>query len=763
MDRSEPIARPQGAAAPPLNRILAIVFVGALIAYLAFAAALWHETQGDVENELSYLTELVHQSTVSTLIKHESTLRMLGQRLVAMGAVTQPERGRELIEAMNAIDRGMAGFGLARPDGQLVLVSNIPAGHRLPNLRTNPVSGGDFARALATGRMQVARPYFMAELNQWVAPIRVPVADTGRGGGFDAVIAAGYKLAGSHAGWESDALPKGAHTSVVRDDGFYQYFYPLAPTEYGVRYSNPISNELARALARSDQSSGHFSSSQQQRHFHFHFKRIPEYGLTVVTAYPTQYPLVRFFTGMVPATLLVLSFIIPSLLAFRWFRRTQDRYEQALIVQATHDSLTGLPNRKSLQCVLARRLEQAAAKDQTLAVLFLDLDYFKRINDSLGHSVGDQVLRAVAERLERIASNGELVARQGGDEFIVVSRPGVGRDGIKRLAQSILDGLVQPFRISSKELTVGTSIGIALFPDDARTAETLLRNADTALYKVKDDGRAAFAFYCAELNQRVQRRIAVEKALARGLRSQETSVVYQPQMCTGSDRIVGVEALGRWRSALLGPVEPREFIPIAEDTGLIVEFDDVIMHTAMDCIGRLNASRPERLHLSLNVSAKLLLHARFTERVANAIARHGFPAQALTLELTETALLSDVSFAIAQLEAIRAMGVGVSIDDFGTGYSSLSYLHKLPVTEIKVDRSFVRDILSDRHDAALAQSIIQMGRGLDLRVVAEGVESRAQAERLKSYQCHVVQGYYVSRPLSQHDLSLFLGVRSIKD
>jgi len=308
--------------------------------------------------------------------------------------------------------------------------------------------------------------------------------------------------------------------------------------------------------------------------------------------------------------------------------------------------------------------------------------------------------------------------------------------------------LLSPFHIDNKDLLIGTSIGVAIYPSDGNDADTLLRNSDTALYKAKEDGRNTFTFYSEDLYSKVKRRMAIEEGLYKALDTQELYVHYQPQANCIDGSIIGMEALIRWQSKSLGMVSPVEFIPIAETLGIVKDLDSFVLHTAIKDTQKINEALNIKLNISVNVSAKQLMSIDFPDQVNQELLQNDFEANQLTIELTETALLNDFDYGIEQLKKVRDIGVGVAIDDFGTGYSSLTYLHKLPATEIKIDRSFIRDILVDPHDAILTKSIIQMGQGLSLHVVAEGVESQGHLDKLKEYRCDYIQGYFLSKPVS---------------
>jgi diguanylate cyclase (GGDEF)-like protein/PAS domain S-box-containing protein len=441
------------------------------------------------------------------------------------------------------------------------------------------------------------------------------------------------------------------------------------------------------------------------------------------------------------------------------------RAEEQIRFLAHHDSLTGLGNRRLFKERLAQALSQARRTGRRAGVLFLDLDHFKRINDTLGHSVGDALLQGVAGRLVASLREGDTVVREdtptaisrlGGDEFTILVAPIDDVQNLARVARRILEALAQPFHLSGHEVVIGGSIGITAWPDDGDDVELLLRNADTAMYHAKEQGRNNYQFYAASMNAVALRRLILEGKLRRALEQDEFEVHYQPKIALASGRTCGLEALVRWRDPELGLVLPGDFIPIAEETGLIEPLGEWVLRAVCREIAAMRARGIAVPPVAVNLSLHQLRSGRLVEQVRAALASAGvLPAQ-LELEITESVLMQDAAPVVAALETLRADGHPVSIDDFGTGYSSLSYLRRLPVDALKIDRSFIRDIAEREDDAALTESIIRMARALRLRVVAEGVETEAQKALLTRFACDEIQGFLVARamPLAEIEARL---------
>ncbi len=427
---------------------------------------------------------------------------------------------------------------------------------------------------------------------------------------------------------------------------------------------------------------------------------------------------------------------------------------------AEFDPLTGLPNRRLLRDRSTQLLAAAERDDSEMALVFLDLDHFKRVNDSLGHSVGDELLCAVAQRLATVVRKVDTLARLGGDEFII-ALPGVHASGAAEVACRLLDVCATPFVVGGHDLTITPSLGISLFPVDGRDFETLLRNADAAMYKAKDAGRNAFHFYSSEMNVATLKHLLMESGLRRGLGAREFVLHYQPLVHVESGVTVGVEALIRWQNPELGLIAPDQFIHVAEDIGLINPIGEWVLREACRQIRAWQDAGLPPLVVAVNVSPLQFRQASFVDTVASALATSGLDARFLELELTERTVMQDAELTLGTLSALNGMGVELSLDDFGTGYSSLAYLKRFPVGKLKIDRSFVRDLEVDPDDRAIASTILSMGRSLRLKVLAEGVETAEQCAILRGMGCELVQGYHFSRPLPPEQLVEFLMKRPI--
>ena len=426
---------------------------------------------------------------------------------------------------------------------------------------------------------------------------------------------------------------------------------------------------------------------------------------------------------------------------------------------AMHDSLTGLANRTQLNERLALLLDGAGATRTRLAVLFIDIDHFKRINDSLGHAAGDELLITFAERLRTQCGDGALLSRLGGDEFVVIQRLSVSHDATAAFARCLLDALAEPINIQGRHMVVTASIGIASFPEDGHSGNSLLKNADAAMYLAKSQGRATLRFFDASLAQAADQALAIEAQLGEAIRNHEFELFYQPQLREPDGVLIGVEALIRWRHPVLGLIGPAQFIAVAEGLQLIVAIGQWVLDEALAQVLKWKAAGWPEPRVAVNLSSVQFRASSFVESVLAALRRHGLEGENLELELTERMLMDDsddTAATQATLAALTAAGISVAIDDFGTGYSSLSHLRTLPIDRLKIDQSFVREIADSRDCFAITEATIRLASSLGILTIAEGVETEEQRAILQQMHVHATQGFLIARPMSGRDFECWL-------
>jgi diguanylate cyclase (GGDEF)-like protein len=428
---------------------------------------------------------------------------------------------------------------------------------------------------------------------------------------------------------------------------------------------------------------------------------------------------------------------------------------------ATHDELTGLPNRLVFGQAVSDAVKVGRRYGQEFAVMFVDLDRFKIINDTLGHAAGDSLLSDVAKRLNQCVRESDIVARVGGDEFIILLREVSDASQVATVARKILSTVVKPLSIHGQECRVTASIGISLFPSDAQDEESLIKNADAAMYAAKEDGRNACRFHSREIKNQSIERLMLETSLRRALERNELVLYYQPKRDLGHDGISGVEALLRWHHPDLGLLQPSRFIPLAEETGLIVPIGKWVLETA--CAQNMAWQRQglPAIRIAVNLSPRQFADPNLLHDIRAALEKSGMPAQLLELEITESMVMHNVERTVRVLEAIKSLGITLAIDDFGTGYSSMSLVKKFPIDALKIDRSFVREIMNDSEDKAIADAIIALGRALNLTVVAEGVETAEQEAFLRAHKCDEIQGYLISKPVPADEFAAFLANHAV--
>ena len=422
-------------------------------------------------------------------------------------------------------------------------------------------------------------------------------------------------------------------------------------------------------------------------------------------------------------------------------------YEEQLETLANYDPLTGLANRALMQSHLQSSIDKAKRHQTQMALLMFDLDRFKDINDSYGHSAGDELLQMVSKRFSQRLREGDMISRLGGDEFAVVIENIIRPEDAGKLAEEMIGALAQEYRLSGGAVIhVGSSVGIAVFPNNGKDSSTLLQNADAALYKAKSEGRGVYRYYTDELTDSARQRIECETRLRRAVLNKEFEVYYQPQVHIATGRIVGAEALIRWNDPVRGLISPSEFIPIAEETGLIAEIGEWVLNETCRQ-GKIWLDQGYRLTLAVNLSAHQVRHQNIPEMVKLALESSGYPADRLELELTESALMQREEETVSMLHTLRAHGIRLAIDDFGTGYSSLAYLKRFPIDVLKIDKSFVDDIPFESDDMAIVTAIIAMAQALGFQVLAEGTERIEQIDFLKEKGCTMYQGYFKSPPV----------------
>ena len=457
-------------------------------------------------------------------------------------------------------------------------------------------------------------------------------------------------------------------------------------------------------------------------------------------------------------TTFILVLIIVALIFKLIINYTSELHKQKDILkhQAHHDMLTGLPNRILFNDRLKQTIKKAKRDKEDVALLFIDLDRFKHINDSLGHLIGDKVLQVISDRLKNIIRDEDTVARLGGDEFTVILQGLKKETDASLLAQKIIRSMARPMSVDNHTLYITSSIGISIYPEDAKEVNNLIKYADTAMYKAKEEGRNNFQYYSSDMTDLAFERVVMETSLRVALENNQFVVYFQPQVDAKNNKIIGMEALVRWQHPTMGLLFPDKFIPLAEDTGLIIQLDRWVMKQAMKQIVKWNKQGINTGVLALNLAMRQLQEEDFIHVFRKMISVTGCKPEWLELEVTEGEIMKNPENAIEVLSSISDMGVELAIDDFGTGYSSLSYLKRLPVSKLKIDQSFTRGLPDDKDDAAIVKTIISLAKNLSLKLIAEGVETEEQKEFMLENGCSEIQGYLYSKPMSSEETKKFI-------
>ncbi len=723
----------------PFELLFGFLLLLLIAGFAVYAYNTWNHIHETAEAKLQFMDRLLIQTNREIFIHHESMLHLLGERLQEIGAMEAPGKGRKLIEQMLRLNPSMAGFGLARTDGQMVLISHVPPGVPLPNLLHNPNADSSFGLALENEGMVTGRTYYQPLLNSWIVPLRIAIRDANNTASM--VMASGLDMDSPTTTWNVLKPEPGTTLRILRKDGYWQYMSPLAVKDREAVYNQPANPSDVRLLKRQHQRAN-------RRTFYINDSLavsswLPRWNIYTLITRDNRAIATEYRKAMLLPMMIFLVITASGYTFYRVSARQQRDYEQKLIHQAQYDDLTGLPNRLLVMDRLNHAMNIAKRKKENIALAFIDLDMFKRINDSFGHITGDELLRQFAQRLSKILRSGDTVSRLGGDEFLILLPGARNAATVEMVIKKIYQLSQQPFTINNCEIYTTCSIGLSFYPDDGQAPPDLLKAADTALYKAKDKGRNTHCFYSEQMNQEAHRRMQLESALRHALEKNELYLLYQPQIDLESSRCCGCEALIRWRSPELGEITPLEFIPVAEETGLINKIGQFVLEQACKDLNHLKQQWSETFRMAVNVSSLQIRSPGLSDYIETLLTDYDLSSKALELEITENSIVEHGE----NLDSLRALGLYIAIDDFGTGFSSLSYLQRFPITTLKIDRAFVKNIASSPSEAKLVRGIINLGQSLELDTIAEGIETKEQLDYLRQAGCQIGQGFYFSRPI----------------
>lgn len=740
-----------------------LLFYILLFSGFIFLFSLIYKISVDIKNsyqlEQENLVKLNKKSLESILLQYETVLNLLGNQLTQNQNYKSPQKARLILDNILKLNPTLVAFGLTNPNGQLYITSsNLKNIKKLPNLLEKVETKESFLHTLKSNKMVLGRTYFHKTLNSFVIPIRKTIFDEKNN--VIAVMTAGINLNKS-----SELLSKGINNiTIFRDFDKYIQITPHSDIKYLKIYEKPLEKESmdenikkiekkynkkfdeikANELTVSFESK-RYKDSTNIMHSVSYLKR---YELWIVSGVKME---VIYFKILKYSVVLFFIFIVFHIILYYLFKKI-DEYEKkrndVLKYQLSHDFLTNLNNRY----FLADKYQNLDEK-KPFYLFFIDIDNFKSINDNYGHEIGDNVLKEIANRLKSFKNFGDDLVRYSGDEFLFISYEN-NIEEIKLMAQSIIKKLSKPYTINSYNFVLGSSIGISQFPKDGNSFDEIKRYSDVAMYESKQV-KNKYTVFNEEIKNRYLEKAIIEQELKYALSKNEIYMVYQPQVYSDGS-LYGVEALVRWENNRLGFIPPDKFIKIAEEVGFISELGTFIMETSLSEIKNLQDKTNIDFHLSLNISVKQFIEIKFYDSLVEYIKKTEFNKIKITLEITENIFINDLTYILTLLNRLKKEKINISLDDFGTGYSSLSLLKKLPIDELKIDKSFVDDILYDKDALSMVESIITIAKNLGINVLAEGIEELSQKEILESYGCNLFQGYYYSKPLKIDTLSSYI-------
>lgn len=751
------------------NNIWNIFYILTLTSLSVFAFLLYLEYKHlvkKVEFELDTNVQLVATSLSYKLAEQEILLESLGKELLR-SKKSYAEK-QKLLDQLLLKYPILAGFGLLDRDGKFIVTSsnvNVKSGTDL--LQDDSIRHY-FTQTLQSNHMVVGKTYYFKALGRWVIPLRKAIRD--ESGNVLGVMSTGFVNEKKKNFMDQLYLLSKYSIVIIKEknhngDFFRQYVSGFDALSEGKLYLEALDRDyLKKIKERLHGKYGYTLSDIRKERVVVNFKGRDIVGNEQFMAmtYDKRYKLwiivkrdVDALMGILQRSLIIyigifILFFIVLFWLFKMLANSEGKSKKNLVFQAEHDELTLLPNRKYMY----KHIDFWAKRNaQGFYVLYLDLDNFKNINDKFGHTIGDKILQEVAKRLESFFSSSDMLIRQGGDEFIVFLTYAY-KEQLDNLCRSLIQKISEVYVVDKNEFRIGISIGISTYLKDSTNIEELLSFADTAMYKAKKH-KNYYAFFSEDMRHETLLKSDIEHELRGAIESDELFLNYQPQI-DKDGKICGVEALLRWNNKRLGFVSPDRFISVAEQTGMMDDIGDFVINRAMQEIKTLQNQTQTSFTLSINISMVQFMESDFLEKMMAFIAENGFDKSLLTLEVTESLSIAELGKIVPLLESIKEQGIDVSLDDFGTGYSSLSVLQKLPISELKIDKSFIDEIAYDSSERKLVQSIIEIGKNFGMQTVAEGVESQEQLKILRDLGCDIIQGYFYSKPLTLEQLYLYV-------
>ncbi len=713
----------------------------------------YDELEHKLKTEQHYIIKLF-DSYVSTAFSQFETM----SDLISYNISSTKDLKTDIIDTVVESSPLLIGYALFSPDGETISLSNTMEYVHFPNLLTKDTTKTWFKQALARDQMSIGRPYHLKYLDKWLIPLRKRMLN--KKGEVIGIISSGVDLQALSLQWNDDPKTRRMLQAVL-NYGYYPVLRTnIAHNNYPQYYNNPINNieiqEIETKLALQNLSldilrkTGQTAQLKTQKNRYATVVYSKKYQLWFSVGEPDHLLRQALIQYALNHSAFYLLFLVIIFFLFRWVIRIEKSKIIALTYRVEHDLLTGLNNR----CILNEIERKYYKNKQSFSLLYIDLDHFKSINDSYGYSYGDLLLIEVSKRIKKDLHkvNGTAI-RHSADEFILLIEL-IDKEQIEQYCQMLLNKISAPYLIKNNDLRMSASIGIARNPNKTIDIETLISYANNSMLIAKES-KNMFVFFSKEIHLQLIKSTQIEQALHHALEKNEISMVYQPQL-DNQQQLCGVEALVRWNNDELGIIPPDQFIPIAEDTGLMPEIGVYIMRQAMSEISTLQYKKKKSFQLSINVSARQFVQINFLETLLECLACFKSPYMNITIEITESLFIENIEHLLPIFKKMKNKNISLSLDDFGTGYSSLNMLRKVPIDELKIDKSFVAYISSNKNDRAMVEGIITMGKNMGMTVLAEGVETEQQATILKNAGCDIYQGYYFSKPLNLADLEDFI-------
>ncbi|MFT7004949.1 MAG: diguanylate cyclase (GGDEF)-like protein [Sulfurimonas sp.] len=717
--------------------------------------------------QIQHYTEIIANSVNSGFLQEEMVLNVVGEHFFNNDEYKKEKEVKKLFDRLLLQNPSLLSLGLANEDGEVFITSSNIKRKKNLNLLKNKKTAYGFKNAINSKTMIIGRTYYFLPLKEWIIPLRKSIFDDN--GKLLGVVVASIKSSENSNYLDTIKLSKENFVTIVKDFDDESNAYLLYYNQKGVSskelYGIPVLDNHSMDIEKEIMSKYHLSLDNLRKNKQSvsveMFDMFDENMITGII-YDSRYKLwisVKVNSSkvwdefnkilLIDISLFMISYLVVFLL-FRTIATSEEKKKKELVSQALIDTLTKLPNRTYMYKNIKR---WKSIHKENFNVLYLDLDNFKNINDKFGHTVGDKILVEVAHRLVEYFDEGDMLIRQGGDEFIVLLE-NLGEDESESKIEKLIELISEVYFIDNREFRIGVSVGISQSPRDATRIEALLSFADTAMYEAKKR-KNSYCYFSEKMRSNNIIKSDIEHELRGAVKKDELRMVYQPQI-NSDGTLYGVEALVRWENKKLGFVGPDKFIPVAEQTGLMRELGDFITRTSLRDINTIKAQLGVDFCLSINISVMQIIEADFLENILNILNDEDFDIKYLTLEITESLSIEDLDEVLPILNAVREAGIEISLDDFGTGYSSLSILRDLPINELKIDKSFIDKILYDESEKVLIRSIINIGKNFKMRTLAEGVESYDQIQVLQSFNCDIFQGFYYSKPLSVENLIKFI-------